>query len=415
MSIAEIGPSEALALLFTPEGKSNPYPLYDALRELGPVAQLSPRTAFVLGYRELAAALREPHLEVTDADFHQRTGMIEHASWRCFTKIMMFSNGSAHQRLRHFARGIFSAQHVEALRPAVERLASETLRRLDETVPSGGPVDLVAAFSFMLPMAVIGELLGIEERDRPGLRAPVAVCTTAFDPISDLAELAPGDAGMDRLVGYMSDLVGKRRREPGADLCSEIVRRRDEESTIDDEELVAFLVLLLIAGSQTPSDLIGNALNAALSNPALAPGIASDAATARAFIAETLRWDPPVQALTRVATRDLELCGTPIRAGSRLLLFIGAANRDPRQFEEPDSFDLHRTGTPPIAFGLGQHYCLGAAFARMEAEIAVPMFLRRFPQVSRAGVPSYRDQLVQRGFASFPTWLNGERPQIAAQ
>ena len=415
MSAADIGPSEALARLFTPEGKDDPYPLYDALRPLGPVAQLGPRTALVLGYHELAAALREPGLLVTDAAFHRETGMIQHTSWRCLTRIMMFSNGADHARLRHFARDVFSAKHVEALRPVVERAARSAAAQLAETAPRELPVDLVEAFSFTLPMAVVGELLGVPEQDRAGLRGPVAACTTAFEPISDLADLAAGDAGMDRLMQYVTGLVAARRQVPGGDLCSDLIRRCDEEGTVDDEELVALLVLLLIAGSQTPSDLIGNALSAALAHPTSASGLGSDDTASRAFVAETLRWDPPVQALTRVAARDLQLCGTPVKEGGRLLLLIGAANRDPRQFEAPDRFDPGRAGPPPIAFGLGQHYCLGAAFARMEAEIAVPAFLRQFPLASRAGAPSYRDQLVQRGFAAFPCWLHGEPAQIAEQ
>jgi cytochrome P450 len=186
-----------------------------------------------------------------------------------------------------------------------------------------------------------------------------------------------------------------------------MVREQDTSGQFTDDELIAHLVLLLIAGSQTPSDLISNALKLALHQPDVATKLAMEPGLAAPFITETLRFDPPVHALTRVATSDIELYGTRIKAGSRLLLFIGAANRDPRRFTEPERFDINRPDNQPLAFGLGQHFCLGAAFARMEGEVAVPMFLRAFPHSAIASAPSYRDQLVQRGISEFRVMLNG--------
>jgi cytochrome P450 len=405
MPTAQIGPSEALANLFTPDGKAEPYALYGALRSLGQIVPLGPHTTFVLGYEEIATALREPCLLVTDAEIHQRTGMIHHSSWKCFTKIMMFSNGGDHQRLRDFARETYSARHVEELRPQVVQMTAELLDRMTKRISPSAQIDLVSEFSFLLPLTVTGTLLGIPEEDRLGLRDAITVCTTAFDPISNLSELASADTGMDQLIGYISTLVFQRRSNPGNDLLSKIVSDRDTGNMLDDDELIAYLVLLLIAGSQTPSDLISNAIKVALDDHEIKSALISEPSLATAFITETLRWDPPVQALTRVAACDLDLCGTPIAAGSQLLLFIGAANRDARRFADPDRFNIRRTQNQPLAFGLGQHYCLAAAFACMEGEVAVPMFLRRFPNAVKKEPVTYRNQLVQRGIATFPVIL----------
>ncbi|MGI8312727.1 cytochrome P450 [Saccharopolyspora hattusasensis] len=406
MTDVAMGPSEALAALFTPEGKHDPYPLYRALWELGPVVPLGPRMTLVLGYQECCAALREPDLLVTDAAVHQSTGMLEHSSWQCFTKIMMFSNEPDHDRLRRFAREAYSARRVATLRPMAERSCARLLARLSE-LDTGGPVDLVSEFTFRLPMAVTGELLGIPEADRMGLRAAITACTTAFEPILDLDELRPGDAGMDVLLDYLGGLLRERRAHPADDLISSMVSERDATGALSDEELLASLVMFLIAGAQTPSDLIGNIVRLALEHPEATQDTS-------AFITESMRFDPAIHALTRSAARDLDLFGTRVAAGSRVLLVLAAANRDPRRFTDPGRFDVTRADNQPLAFGLGTHYCLGAALARMQTEVALPMVLTAFPTMALTRPLSYRDQLVQRGLARMGVTLVETTAQVHA-
>ncbi|KAA8880615.1 cytochrome P450 [Nocardia colli] len=390
MTNVTIGPSEALGALFTASGKSNPYPLYTALRELGPVISLGPKLVFVLGYAECAAALREPGLLVTDAARHRKSGMIEHSSWQCFTKIMMFSNEPDHERLRGFSRWAYSPQRVSALRPVVERWAGELAERLADRPTD--TVDLVEEFTFRLAVSVTSEIYGIPEPDRMPLHGAVTAATTAFEPISDLGDLAPGDAGMDVLVAYLTDLVHRRRAEPGDDLTTAMLHDCDATGTITEDELVAGLVMFLIAGTQSPSDLLGNGIRLALADPAAfaAAGIAD-------FVTEVLRFEPPIHALTRVAAHDLTVSGTTVRAGAQVLLVLAAANRDPARYTDPDRFEPQRTANRPIAFGLGVHHCLGAGLARMQTEVALPILLQRFPDMTLAGDPPYREQLVQRG------------------
>ncbi|MEV8379147.1 cytochrome P450 [Kribbella sp. NPDC056861] len=396
MTAPAIGPSEALAAMFTPEGKRDPYPLYEALRELGQVQSLGPDLTLVLGYEECAAALRDQRLLVTDAAVHTRTGMLEHSSWQCFTKIMMFSNEPDHERLRRFSRAAYSTKSVDALKPRVERIAADLVGRLD---PSG-PVDLVGEYTFRLPITVTAELLGIPIDDARALRPAITACTTAFEPILELDELRPGDAGMDVLTDYLTELVRHKREHPGDDLASSMVRDRDATGSISEEELVAGLVMFLIAGAQTPSDLLGNVVRLAVRERA-----ALDQDTTPAFVQEVLRHEPPIHALTRIAATDLDLAGHSLRAGSRVLLVLAAANRDARRFPDPARFDVGRADNQPIAFGLGLHYCLGAALARMQTEVAVAALFQAFPGVRQVGEPEYRAQLVQRGLMRFEVTL----------
>ncbi|WP_330350836.1 cytochrome P450 [Streptomyces sp. NBC_00582] len=393
-----MGPAEALSELFTPAGKHHPYSLYDALWHLGPVIPLGPSGTLVLGYDEICTALRDSRLLVTDATVHRTTGMIEHSSWQCFTKIMMFSNPPDHERMRRFSAWAYAPRQVAERRHLAVRAAEHWAARL-ATLDDGGPIDLVEAFATRVPVTVTGELLGIPEEDRMALRTAITATTTAFEPVFDREELRPADAGMDVLVDYLDDLVRERRRRPGDDLISTMVRDRDTGGELSEEELVASLVMFLIAGVQSPSDLIGSTVRLALDHPAEGRRLTSDDDHIRAFVTETLRFDPPNHVLTRAAATDIDFHGHRIAAGTRALLVLAAANRDPRQFTDPAAFDLTRTDNRPLSFGLGPHYCLGAAFARTQVEAAVPVLLRRFPHLTLTAPPAYRDQLVTRGFA----------------
>lgn len=392
MTVNSVGPSEALVTLFSPAGKRDPYPLYEALRELGPVVKLGSKLVLVQGYDACVAALREPGLIVTDAPVHRGTGLIEHSSWQCFTKIMMFCNGADHDRLRAFSRWAYHPQRITGLKPLIEAKATELAERL--ATSDSATVDLVEGFSTRLTLAVTGELYGIPVSDQLALRSAIMDATTAFEPIFDLAELADGDAGMDVLVGYLTDLVANRRRRPRDDIATRMVHAADTTGTVTDDELVAGLVMFLIAGVQSPSDLVAGAIRMALARPA-----EFDAADAETFVTEVLRFDSPSQVLTRVAEHDLVLDDVPVNAGARVIMLQAAANRDPAHYDEPDVFRPHRVPSRSLSFGLGTHYCLGAQLARIQAEVGLTTLTRRFPEMALKGEPRYRDQLVQHGLA----------------
>ncbi|ANN16115.1 hypothetical protein SD37_11025 [Amycolatopsis orientalis] len=387
-----IGPSEALAKLFTPEGKREPYGLYEALKELGPVVRLGPKLVFVLGYDACAGALREPGLLVTDAAAHRKTGMIEHSSWQCFTKIMMFSNDHHHERLKGFSRWAYHPRTISGLEPMISAKANALAERL--ATLDGDSVDLVEGYSSRLTLAVTGELYGIPASDQIALRSVITDTTPAFEPIFDLRELAAGDSGMDVLVDYMATLAADRRKNPRDDLTTRMVREADATGAISTEELVAGLVMFLIAGVQSPSDLIAGAVRMALTEPDQ-----FQTGEIESFLTEVLRFDPPSQVLTRIAGTDLTLDGVPVQAGARVLVMLAAANRDPARFTEPEVFKPRRAPNRPLSFGVGLHYCLGAQLARIQATVGLTTLTGTYPRMSLASEPRYRDQLVQRGLA----------------
>lgn len=400
------GPGEALMALFSPAGKANPYPLYESLRGYGSMLPLGPQLV-VLGYQECARALREPSLLSTDAAVQRQLNpaVLDHSSWIWLTRNMLFSNAPDHDRLRRFFGGALTPRRITAMRPVIEAIVENLL---DELAEAGGrgEVDFMAEFAFRLPMAVMGELLSIPPADQQGFRDAIGAITLALEPIFDHRVLEPGDQGMDLLAEYFAGLIQRRRADPGTDLLSSLVATRDRTGELTEQELIANFMLLLVAGTEAPMDLIGNAARLAIEHPEHGRKLAAEPDRAAGFVAETLRFDPAVHALNRVAASDLDFFGMPLAAGTKLTLLVAAGNRDPRRFAEPGIFDPDRPNNQSLTFSGGAHYCLGAALATLQAEIALPRLLQRFPELSLAGEPSYRDQLVQRGYDRLPVTLN---------
>ncbi|MFJ8076669.1 cytochrome P450 [Streptomyces sp. NPDC096176] len=392
-------PLDVMGRLLAPAGKQDPYPLYEEMRAHGPVVDVGGVHVFVTGHAECARALRDPHLLSTDAAVQdvKLPGWREHSSWYWLTKNMLFSNDPDHERHRRFFSSAFSARSVAAWQPMVERRAEDAVSNVAALGAGGETVDLVPEFTFRMATGVIGELLGIPDKDHAGLRGIVGDITLALEPIGDLAQLVPGDGAMDRLAGYFHDLVVRRRAAPGPDLTSAFVKARDAEGELTEEELVANLMLLLVAAAEAPQDLLSNMVRLALEHPVERARLCGDPHSAAGFVDETLRFDPAVQALNRVAARDMDFFGVKVAAGVPLTLLIAAGNRDPRRFTDPGAFDPSRPDNQPLTFSGGAHYCLGAALARMSAETAVPRLLNRLPAMALVGPPTFRDQIVQRG------------------
>ncbi|MFI7013400.1 cytochrome P450 [Streptomyces coeruleorubidus] len=400
-------PLDVMIRLLSPEGKQNPYPLYEELRAHGGLVRLGETHLLAVGHEQCARALRHPGLLQTDAAMQdlRMPGWREHSSWVWLTKNMLFSNEPDHERMRRFFSSAFSAHSVAAFAPMVERLADEAVRHLERLTADGGSVDLVEEFTYRFPIAVLGELLSLPQEDLPGLHPVIAAITTSMDPVSDLGRLQPADAAMDRLAEYVTELVALRRAEPGPDLTSAFIRARDAGSDLTEEDLIANLMAVIVAGSEAPQDLLGNAVRIAVENPEYAERIRREPEFVSRFLEEVLRFDPPVHALNRVAGQDLEFFGEKITRGSAVTLLIAAGNRDPERFAEPDRFDPDREGNKQLTFSAGAHYCLGAALARLSAETVLPRLLRRFPKLAIVGLPGFRDQIVQRGHDRLPATL----------
>jgi cytochrome P450 len=401
------GPISSLGALLSREGRRDPNPFYADLHRQGPVCALTdPAGRFdvvVHGYDAVHEALRDPALHVMTGEYRDRGGSRwrDHLSLRVLADSMFLTEGDRHTKGRRRFAHAFSARRVAALEPAVERIVARRLDRLAELGAGGAPVDLLAEFALPIPSDVVGELLGVPEADRDWFPPRVQ----AFGAILDLGagvwrHQKAADTAAEELTAYFADLLAARRAEPRDDLVSALVSPGDDPA--EDAELIANLLTTYNGGFVTTTHLVGNGARLLLDDPAEKARVLADPVRMDGFLQEVLRYEPPVHFGTRWAVADTEIAGTPVAAGSRVLVLLGAANRDPRRFTDPDTFDAGRAEGPPLSFGAGVHYCLGAVLSKMEGRIALPALLRRFPDLALAGDPGERTTLMLRGYESLP-------------
>ena len=385
-----------LTALGMPEGRADPYPLYERLRAIGPVVTAPDGTLVVTGYRECSMLLRDHRLHKTP---ERRLAASGYPQWQdrpalrlMFGSIMML-NPPVHTRLRRLVSACLTAR-VAGLRPAVERIVADTCEQI------AGDSDFVAGFAFPLPVTVIGELLGIPAADRPMFAELVRDWSTVLEVLTPQA-VDRADAAASTVADYLADLATQRRDHPADDLISAMAAGGGDKLTAD--ELVTMAALLLKAGTETTTGLLSNGLVALLSHPDQAARLRAEPFLAIPAVEELLRYDSPVQMLSgRCAPDDLTIAGFDLSDGQRVFAMVGAANRDAAVFSDPDRLTLDRAQQAPLSFGGGIHYCLGAPLARLEAQIAFPALLTRFPRLALAGEPVSREGTALRGHTSLP-------------
>jgi cytochrome P450 len=283
----------------------------------------------------------------------------------------------------------FTPRRIADLEPRIRKLADELLGAFE----SRGHCDLVSEFANPLPVAVIAELLGLDPERRDDFKR----WSTALIIGSTQGGGPPRAQLFREFRGYMSEVVEQRRREPGDDLISLLVNAEESEGLLDTHQVVGFASLLLAAGSETTTNLIGNALLALHENPEQAEAVRDDPSLIPQLLEETLRYDAPVQLLMRLATRDTRIGDVDLPEGAFVVALLGSANRDRDRFEDPERFDLSRNTQGHVAFGLGNHFCLGASLARLEARLALEMFFERLPswRLDATSVPRHGSILIR--------------------
>ncbi|GIE32655.1 cytochrome P450 [Actinoplanes italicus] len=386
----------ALESLFAAEGRRDPYPAYEVLRSHAPMFAALDGRWFVTTHALTSHLLRHPAVRVADAavydgywpDWRENRGVAS------IVQSMLLSNPPDHTRMRRAAAATFTARRVAALRDVIAERAADLIKEMPERA------DFVSAFAYPLPIAVICALLGVPDSDQPWFRRQAADLTVVLEPISTEEEMRRADAAGRELEDYFIGLIAERRREPREDLTSALA---SEGSGLTGSELLSNLVLLLVAGFETTTNLLGTGIKVLLEHPDQADRLRADPELAPAFVEEILRYDSPVQFAARYAAEPLDLDGgLHLPAGADVNLLLGSANRDPERYPDPHRFDPDRPNIQPVSFGGGAHYCLGAPLARLEAQVAFPMLLTMLPALALAGEPRLRDRLVLRGFAELP-------------
>src|SRR5262245_36331369 len=334
----------------TPEGQADPYPLYAALREHSPAVRTAEGPVVVARYDVCEWVLRDPRFGKGTARPWERHGLTEAAWHERFPgyarnrRALLFLDPPDHTRVRRLVAKAFTPRTVERLRPDIVRLTDAVLDRFD------GVVDVISDLALALPITVIGEMLGVPEADRDELQPLVRASTAALDTRAPLEELDIAFGARDAVAERMGGLIAERRAHPADDLLSHLIHVEEAGDKLTPDELESTVAQLFAAGFETTTNLIGNGLLALLDHPDQLARLRADRSLLGTAVEEMLRWDPPVQIDSRQPLVDMDVHGVPVRRGELVLTLLGAANRDPRTFPDPDRFDVGRDGAPPLSF-----------------------------------------------------------------
>lgn len=390
--------------LMRPPVLADPYPLFRRLRLEDPVHEDPAGGWMITRYDEVVAVLADPRFSaervLPRGDASAPVGPVQKA----LSRQMLFLDPPDHTRLRKLFAKAFSPGRLEGLRPHILALVSELL---DQAEKGGGAIDFMSDFAVPLPVTVIAQMLGVPAQDRDRLRQ----WSMSFGSLISGRALSPEEAtaaqqGILAFIAYFRELIEQRRRQPQNDMLSDLIAVEEMGDRLSTQELIVNLILLVAAGHGTTTHLLGNGLLALLEHRDAWEQLGAEPEIAPSAVNELLRFDGPIQATGRAALEDIEIGGKIIRKGDYARVFLGSANRDETHFSDPDRLDLGRQGARILSFGHGIHTCLGAALARLEAQIAFSELARRFPKIKLDGttlerVPSF----VFRGFLSLPVAL----------
>jgi hypothetical protein len=388
-----------IARLFTPEFHADPHPVYHEIRAEGPLLALAVpglESWLATGYEVVASILRDARFR---SGFPRDAAQGEDAEWAAkspttfhtFQRMMLLAHGADHARLRGLVSRAFTPRMVERLRPRIEKLVDELL----DGAAARGEIDLLRDFAFPLPVTVIAELFGIPGEDAEKLKRWSVPLAQILDGMTRAGKLLEAEAAALEMQDYLRAQFARHRARPGEGLIDGLLAAHDRGDRLSEDELFATCMLLLLAGHETTTNLIGNGVLALLRQRREWERLCRDPGLAPGAVEECLRYDGPVQFTSRRPVGDVEVLGRPIPDDQEVLLVLAAANRDPARFPDPDRLDVTRASEGHLAFGHGAHFCLGASLARLEATLAFHALARRFPRLELA-----TDELAWRpGFA----------------
>lgn len=393
---------------------ANPFPEFARLRVEDPVHWSSAMKAWIvtryadvkqvaLNNQQISADRLTPFFK-TNAEYQR--GSID-SLVRYLNHWMVFRDPPDHTRLRRLFNKAFTPTSVANLRPNIEDIVGHLIDGMEGKARRGESVDYIADFAYPLPASVIMDLLGVPRSDLKRVK----VWSDDIALFIGTAQVAGNkylraEEGARAMSGYFRELVETRTAEPRDDMISQLVLARDDRDALSTDEIIGTCILLLFAGHETTTNLIGNGFLYSMKHRGQWERLIAAPALAESAVEEFLRYDGPSGAVARVAAGDLEMAGKTIREGQRVFAFVNSANRDPEAFDDPERFDIGRTQNPHMTFGHGIHFCLGAPLARLEAQIAVVRLAERLPDVRLcSGTPEWHDSLILRGVKALPIRL----------
>jgi hypothetical protein len=389
----------------TAEFYADPYPTYRALREHAPVKRMPNGSYFLARYDDLLTAYKNTRLFSSDKkkEFAPKYGaslLYEH-----HTTSLVFNDPPAHTRVRRLIMGALSPRAILGMEPDLIALVD----RLLDNLAAKGEVDLIEDFAAAIPIEVIGNLLDVPEAERAPLRGWSLAILGALEPVIGAEAFARGNRAVKDFLSYLEILVERRRVKPGnpeRDVLTRLIQGEhngeDNGERLTEKELLHNCIFLLNAGHETTTNLIGNGLVALSAHPTQKKRLIENPALIKTAVEEILRFESSNQLGNRITTEPVELGGVTMAAGTSVTLCIGAANRDERQFNEPETIDIGRNPNRHLAFGTGAHQCAGMALARLEGAVAISRFLARFPAYALKGPPVRGGRARFRGFLSVP-------------
>jgi cytochrome P450 len=390
----------------TAEFYADPYPTYRALRQHEPVKRMPNGSYFLTRYDDLLTAYKNTKAFSSDKkkEFAPKYGaslLYEH-----HTTSLVFNDPPAHTRVRRLIMGALSPRAIAGMEPDLIALVD----RLLDAIAANGDVDLIEDFAAAIPIEVIGNLLGVPEAERAPLRGWSLAILGALEPVIGAEAFARGNSAVNDFLGYLKILVARRRANPGnpdRDVLTRLIQGEDNGERLTEKELLHNCIFLLNAGHETTTNLIGNGLVALSAHPTEKKRLIENPGLIKTAVEEILRFESSNQLGNRMTTEPVELSGVTMPAGTLVTLCIGAANRDPQQFNDPETLDIGRTPNRHLAFATGAHQCAGMALARLEGAIAISRFLARFPSYALKGPPVRGGRARFRGFLSVPSVVGG--------
>ena len=384
-----------------PEFLADPYPTYRRLRDEDPVHH-SPLDFWVLTrYDDVAAVLRDPRFI--------KEPLVSMVAARFGVSVppgvglsMLDRDPPDHTRLRSLVSKAFTPRVVEGLRPRIQKMVDDLITRAEAV----GTMDLIEEFAYPIPVNVICEMLGVPVEDHERFKGWSLDIARGLDSVwlPPESEIPKRSGAARHAIGdYMRGLIAERRASPRGDLLSALIIAEEAGDKLSEDELIATCILLLIAGHETTVNLIGNGTLALLRHPEELRRLRQTPGLITSAVEELLRYDGPVQRTARITSTEVTIGGRTIPKGEMVMPFIGAADRDPSQFPDPDRLDLGRADNRHIAFGWGIHFCLGAPLARVEGQIAIDTLVRRLPRLALVDAePEHRQSLTLRGLKALP-------------